>query len=219
MPRRRRQSNPSLITLPTSRSLLRRGGDKALIGIAGTGFLVWFASHADESTLAILVVIGLFIAAGIAGVWWFEREAKARAKRELIARQHGLASIAQLSWPEFEELVGELYRQRGFNVTPRARGGADGGIDIVLELDGALTLVQCKHWKSTTVGAPIVREMMGIIFDQRAVAGKIVCSGKFTRQAVEFAKGKPIELVNGEALWSLVEETKRAMSAPWNPQA
>jgi restriction system protein len=153
------------------------------------------------------------VAAVAAVMWWNERTARARAKLALITRQEGLVSIAALTWQEFEELVGELYRRLGFDVRPRAQDGADGGIDIVLEREGKRTLVQCKHWKSTTVGAPIVREMMGLIIHQQAVSGKIVCSGKFTRQAVEFAQGKPIELINGDALWALVEETKRNISA------
>lgn len=54
-----------------------------------------------------------------------------------------------------------------------------------------------------------VREMMGPITHHGAVSAKIVWSGKFTRQAIQFAEGKPIELVSGEALWLMVEAARR----------
>ena len=210
MPRRRRNSQNPIgdIVLSSLSSALKEGGPRALWGIVGVAVVLIAATRLDDATFG-LAVTGCFVI--VVAVCWINHTARARAKRELIVRQRGLASIAELKWQEFEELVGELYRQRGFRVTPRSAGGADGGIDIVIERNGATTLVQCKHWKCTTVGAPIVREMMGIIVHQGAAGGKIVCSGKFTRQAIEFAKGKPIELVSGEALWSMVEETKHSI--------
>jgi hypothetical protein len=41
------------------------------------------------------------------------------------------ADIANLSWQEFEALVGEGFRHRGFQVTPRGGAAPDGGVDDV----------------------------------------------------------------------------------------
>lgn len=39
---------------------------------------------------------------------------------------------------------------------------------------------------------------------------KIACSGTYTRDAEEFAKGKPIELIGGEELLRMVREVQAA---------
>ena len=42
------------------------------------------------------------------------------------------AEIANLSWQEFEALVGEGFRHRGFEVAERGGAAPDGGVDLVL---------------------------------------------------------------------------------------
>jgi restriction system protein len=37
-----------------------------------------------------------------------------------------------MTWREFEALVGEYFRLRGFAVTETGGGGADGGVDLML---------------------------------------------------------------------------------------
>lgn len=43
------------------------------------------------------------------------------------------------------------------------QGGADGGVDLLLQRDGSKTLVQCKQWKQQKVGVNIVREQFGLL--------------------------------------------------------
>ena len=76
-------------------------------------------------------------------------------------------------------------------------GGADGGVDIRLVKNGETHLVQCKQWRSNKVGVNIVREMFGVMTAQKAASVIIVTSGHFTREAQDFAAGKPIQLVDG----------------------
>ena len=57
-------------------------------------------------------------------------------KGQLFNRQKGIETIRKLSWREFEELVGEAYRRKGYNVTETGGGGADGGVDLVLKRGG-----------------------------------------------------------------------------------
>ncbi|NPT60494.1 restriction endonuclease [Paraburkholderia elongata] len=183
------------------------GGPLAVL--FGLAAVVWVGSHLDTQAAESIEATAVVAALVVVGVFWFKQTERTRKRRDLMQRQQGLDSIRALAWDEFEEFVGELYRLQGFEVQSRLRGGADGGVDLILERGGGKTLVQCKHWKSTTVGAPVVREMMGLITHHGAVSAKIVCSGKFTRQAIQFAEGKPIELVSGEALWLMVEAARR----------
>jgi restriction system protein len=114
-----------------------------------------------------------------------------------------------MSWQEFEQLIGECFRRHGFRISETGQGGADGGVDLLLRRGSEKVLVQCKQWKTSSVGAPVVREMFGLMTHHSADRVKIVCCGKFTREAVAFAAGKPIDLVGGEALLSLVFDVQK----------
>ena len=86
--------------------------------------------------------------------------------------------------------------------------GADGGIDLELRKGDELTFVQCKQWKSQKVGVSVVREMFGVLTASNADKVVVICSGKFTQQAIEFASDKPIELLSGNELLSLVKDVQ-----------
>jgi restriction system protein len=122
----------------------------------------------------------------------------------MIEQQTGLDSIRELPWKRFEDLLGEAYRRQGYAVEETLGGGADGGVDLALRRRGETTLVQCKRWKGKPVPVQIVREMYGILADRRAAAVTIVATTTFTSDAIAFAKGKPIELVDGQALLGLL---------------
>ena len=58
-------------------------------------------------------------------------------------QQAGIADIRNLSWQQFEMIVGEAFRRRGYSVIENGGGGADGGVDLVLRKDGKKLFVQC----------------------------------------------------------------------------
>ena len=130
-------------------------------------------------------------------------------KGELFQSQTGLASLLKLSWKEFEEVIGEAYRIQGYTVIENAGPGADGGIDIVANREGETILVQCKHWKSKKIGVPTIREMFGLWNDERANEVHIVTCGDFTDEARQFARGKPIRLIDGPALVQLINKVQK----------
>ena len=123
---------------------------------------------------------------------------------ELLDRQTSVKSIKDLPWKDFEYLVSEAYRRQGYTVHENLGGGSDGGVDLVLSKDGNRTLVQCKNWKSSKVGVTTVRELFGVMTAEDASGGIVVCSGHYTKDAIEFAKGKPIALIDGTALSRLI---------------
>jgi hypothetical protein len=99
--------------------------------------------------------------------------------------------------------------------------GADGGVDLTLRKDGRISFVQCKQWKVSSVGAPIIREMFGLLTAEKADEAIIVTSGNFTRDAESFADGKPIRLVDGPQLLTLVQsvQTRYASTEPETSEA
>jgi restriction system protein len=133
---------------------------------------------------------------------------RSRHRRRLLETQTGLDSLRAMTWREFEMLVGEAFRRQGYTVRETGLDGADGGIDLILHKDGKVTLVQCKQWKTQRVDVKVAREMLGLMTHHHAAAVKIVAIGDYTADAWRFAGGKAIELINGEALLSMVREVQ-----------
>ncbi len=130
-----------------------------------------------------------------------------RRKAIQLDTQRNIQTVRDLHWRNFEELVAEAYRRQGYRVTEGGYG-ADGGIDLELRKDGQLTLVQCKQWKTQKVGVNVVREMFGVLTAHQANHFIIISSGTFTQQAIDFAAGKPIELIDGPKLLALVNDVQ-----------
>ena len=130
-------------------------------------------------------------------------------KGELLEKQTGIGTLRTISWREFEELVGEAYRRKGFIVTETGGGGADGGVDLVLRRGGEKLLVQCKHWKMDKVGVKVVRELYGVVAAESASGGIVISSGTFTHEAKDFARGKQLELLDSSVLLSLIAEVQK----------
>lgn len=121
-----------------------------------------------------------------------------------VATSPDRGALNEMSWQQFEALVGEAFRRKGYAVSETGGGGADGGIDLALKKEGETFLVQCKQWKATKVGVNIVRELYGVMAAQGAVGGFVVTSGVFTNEAKAFASGQNIELLDGKALHALI---------------
>lgn len=163
--------------------------------------------------LALAVTLLFVFAAVLSGFLQYK-------KGRLVDSQTGRASIRSLSCKQFEFLLSEAFRRQGYAVQENHRGGADGGVDLVLTKDGAVTLVQCKQWKTSSVGVTVVRELYGVVTAEGAAQGLVVCSGSYTRDAVEFANKVGIRLFDGvelSALIASVQESAKFVAAPAAP--
>jgi restriction system protein len=138
-------------------------------------------------------------------------------RRRLLDRQADLQSIKDLSWREFEQLVGESYRREGYDVEETGGGGSDGGIDLILRGNNETILVQCKQWRVQQVGVDKVRELYGVMTAEGANRAILVTSGHFTNDAKSFKVGKPLTLVDGPALATLVHDVRTQTAQPVPP--
>lgn len=136
----------------------------------------------------------IFILGGIIGS--LRCKFRSRQFNRISSAQEPGAVIRNLTWHEFERMTGEALRRQGYTVeeTPK---GPDGGVDLVLRLHGELFLVQCKQWKALKVSVQIVRELYGVMAAQGATGGFVVTSGAFTSEAIKFASGTNIQLIDG----------------------
>ena len=136
-----------------------------------------------------------------------------KKKSSLLESANSLGALKAMTWKQFEWMVAEAYRRQGYTVEVALGSGPDGGVDLELRRDGRLSLVQCKRWKNHSVGAPVVRELYGILMDRKADEAIVVISGHFTREAKAFAQGKPITLIDGPALLQLVAGVQQGGAA------
>ena len=87
-------------------------------------------------------------------------------------------------------------------------GGPDGGVDLVLRkparTGNETFLVQCKHWKAHKVGVSAVRDLYGVMAARSAAGGFVVTSGRFSREAISFAEGRNMRLIDGPKLAALL---------------
>ena len=173
----------------------------ASIPIATPADLNQFASSASKQivkTVASLlqyVLPAIFLVGSAAS-------ALARRKRERLHARGATSSteLAAISWQDFELLVGEFFRRRGFSVKETGGGGADGGVDLILSTAKDRYVVQCKKWKAMQVDVRTVRELYGVMTAVGAAGAFVVTSGTFTPDAKKFAEGREIELIDAEYL-------------------
>ncbi|MGM9427222.1 restriction endonuclease [Hydrogenophaga sp. MI9] len=129
-----------------------------------------------------------------------------------VARSKATDALDGMSWREFEMLVGEGFRLQGYQVVETGGGGADGGIDLVLtkpgKNGGEKFLVQCKQWRAYKVGVDVVRELYGVMAAKGATGGFVVTSGRFTDEAISFASGRNVTLVDGPRLHGLLRQAQ-----------
>jgi restriction system protein len=172
------------------------------------GLPIWAGEDNTRQIICKAVVPLAPLALFFFGAFAFASYLFNQRNRRLVDDQTGLESLRKTSWKDFEYLIAEAYRRQGFQVEYSLRRGADGGVDLVLRKSGQTSFVQCKQWKASSVGASVVREMFGLMVAQRAHEIIIVTSGHFTRDAIRFAEGKPIRLVDGLALLALVQSVQ-----------
>lgn len=165
---------------------------------------------------AVLVPISVqlapFAALFVLAIWGLA-ELKKLMNRRRLDGQTGLDSVGDLSWAEFEELVAEAYRRQGYAVERTGDAAGDGGVDVVLRRNGQTTLVQCKHWKTWTVGVKIVRELRGVMASEKTDYGIVVSYGTFTSEATAFARENRITLMGGNELVELIRSVQKKRSA------
>lgn len=171
---------------------------KAFGQFAGRQLWIAFASILQYGVPAALL-LGAAISA-------FKQHKRKRLHAQ-VARAPSRNALESMGWSEFEALVGETFRRRGFSVIERGGSAPDGGVDLELRLGNDKYLVQCKQWKTQKIGVATVRELYGVMAADGAVGGFVVASGEFTEEAKRFVEGRSIELVATDTLLRLVTET------------
>jgi len=113
--------------------------------------------------------------------------------------------LRSIDWFQFEKVVAAIYRKLGYQVTRRGGANPDGGIDLIIEMQGVKTGIQCKQWKVRNVGVPTMREFLGALTHAHIEKGIFITLFGYTDCAKEFAEEHQIEMLNETGLRSLLE--------------
>jgi restriction system protein len=115
-------------------------------------------------------------------------------------RKWTLDLLKHLEWRRFEELCAAYYEALGFKT--RLRGRADGAVEIVLcaEPDRASVLVHAKAWDAYRIGIGPLRDLRDAMAVASVRKGVLVTSGRFTREALNFAAQEHVQLIDGAGL-------------------
>ena len=111
------------------------------------------------------------------------------------------STLCSMTATAFEEFIVSLFRDLGYRIemTPEIK---DSGIDLLLRKNNQSIAVQCQS-SDAPVGEPIVRDFHTAFMSSGAQSGYLVTTRTFTSHAYSFAQGKPIQLVDLEALMDL----------------
>lgn len=183
-----------------------------------TWLLAWFGPQPAPGLLPEPVNSLLFIG-GLAGLLtielapWIKRMSRAvwLSPVQRIRQMQSIEQLNALHPTQFEQLVQDVYRRLGYSARHIGQAG-DHGVDLEVRTpSGEHWVVQCKRWQDS-VGEATVRELYGTLFHEGADRAVLVTSADITPPAEEWARGKPIDLIDGPALLRMIERAQQRSS-------
>ena len=121
-------------------------------------------------------------------------------------------NLAAMDWEDFEHLIREVFAaeftQAGGEVKV-TQASRDGGVDAIAfdpdPIRGGKIVIQAKRY-TNVVGVSAVRDLYGTVVNEGATKGILVTTAEYGPDSYEFAKGKPLTLLNGNNLLHLLEK-------------
>jgi len=127
---------------------------------------------------------------------------------DILADLDARPNLMDLNPFEFENLVANLFSRLGLE-TKLTRSSRDGGVDAVAydarPVLGGKVVIQAKRYKNT-VGVSAVRDLYGTMLNEGANKGILVATSGYGPDAFDFAKDKPMELMDGGQLLFLLDQ-------------
>jgi restriction system protein len=130
--------------------------------------------------------------------------------RDVLQNVNEGVNLASMNWEEFEHLIREIFSKEftlsggEVKVTQSSR---DGGVDAVAfdpdPIRGGKIIIQAKRY-TNIVGLSAVRDLYGTVMNEGANKGIIVTTSYFGKDAYDFAKNKPLSLIDGSNLLYLL---------------
>lgn len=136
-------------------------------------------------------------------------------ERDVDERLDDQANLAAMPWEDFEHLVRQLFEwefgRNGVEVKV-TQASRDRGVDAIMfdpdPLRGGKYVLQAKRY-TRLVDVAAVRDLYGTVVNEGANRGILVTTSSFGPDSYEFAKDKPISLVDGPNLLAMLQKHGR----------
>jgi restriction system protein len=134
--------------------------------------------------------------------------------QEVLNTLDAATNLAAMDWEDFEHLVRELFEKEFLSRSPNAevkvtRASRDWGVDAIIfdpdPLHGGKIVIQAKRY-TNLVDVAAVRDLYGTVVNEGAVRGILVTTSSFGPESREFVRSKPLVLIDGANLLSLLEK-------------
>lgn len=103
-------------------------------------------------------------------------------------------SLQAMAWPAFEAALREALSRDGYAAPEDRSVSRRGSADLVLERQGAVTVISARRWKSARLGMEVLRALQDA--RQSLEADKALCMalGEVTEAARDYARQEGIQI-------------------------
>ena len=146
-----------------------------------------------------------------------QRNGQNGSAKKILEPIDNSTNLANMVWREFEKNIMDLF-QKEFDVSNAdvklIHSALETGLEAIAEdpdpIRGGKILFHAKR-SIKPIPVSAIRELFGSVIHEAAIKGIIVTTADFTPEAYEFAKNKPLRLVNGSSLLGMFEKQGRHM--------
>lgn len=135
--------------------------------------------------------------------------------KEVLDQLRAEENLAAMEWEDFEHLVRELFEKEFATTGGEVRvtqASRDRGVDAIAfdpdPIRGGKFVIQAKRY-NIVVPVSAVRDLYGTMIAEGAAKGILVTTSYYGRDSREFAKDKPIALIDGENLVHMFQKYGR----------
>ena len=154
----------------------------------------------------------IFNTAPIRPIFEFNTKDSRIVESNAVERGEEDSNLASMEWEDFEHLVRQIFElefgKDGIEVKV-TQASRDRGVDAIMfdpdPIRGGKYIIQAKRY-TRTVSVADVRELYGTILNEGANRGILVTTSSYGSDAYDFAKGKPISLIDGSHLLSILKK-------------
>jgi restriction system protein len=135
--------------------------------------------------------------------------------KEVLDQVRPEDNLAAMEWEDFEHLVRELFEKEFAQTGGEVRvtqASRDRGVDAIAfdpdPIRGGKFVIQAKRY-NMVVPVSAVRDLYGTMIAEGATKGILVTTSYYGRDSREFAKDKPLTLIDGENLVHMFQKHGR----------
>lgn len=114
-----------------------------------------------------------------------------------------IEDVDTLNGYEFEDFLGKLFKNLGYNVHNTSYSG-DFGADLIIEKNNRKIAIQAKNY-SGNVGLEAVQQALSGKSYYKCNEAMVITNSYFTRQAIELAGTSGVDLVNRDKLKDIID--------------